>query len=157
MQIADTVTFPADVVETNGNFNSSAGLSVPSSTTLTAIPGLTANVQAGATYLISIHLNGSANVAGGAKVAFGGTAAASAFNMTTWNYNGTTTNAVTNVTSLASSLTAVTAVYTDIVAEGTLVVSTAGTLILQMAQNASNAAATTIAANGAQMYVSRVS
>lgn len=141
---------------TGGDQQATATLTATSSTTFASVAGLTQNVTGTGVYNFRMHLVGTAGASGGLKVAFAGTATATAFNSTCWNYNGTTINAVTNVTSLASSLTAQTAVYTDLVCEGSITVNAGGTLIVQAAQNASNATSTTVL-TGSQMAVRRVS
>jgi hypothetical protein len=102
-------------------------------------------------------LQGSASAAGGIKaalVASGGLTITSA-NITGFNYNGTTLNAVTNVTALGSDFSGSAAIYTNLAFEGSFLVNAAGTLLIQAAQNTSNAAASTVAV-GSYVVLTRV-
>lgn len=143
-----TLTDPIE----SGNMTSSATLTATSNTTLAAITGLTYNATSGAVYNFHIHLTGVANASGGLKVAFGGTASATSFTSTCWNWNGTTINAVTTQTTYSSSLTAQTAAYTDLVCDGTVTVNAAGTFILEAAQNASFGTSTTVLSGSSMTF-----
>lgn len=143
----NTLDFAGMDILSNGKHPCSATLTVTSSTTPVAITGMTATVYAGATYLVRIHLNGVAAASGGITVNFGGTATATSMNIASFNYNGTTLNALTTITALASNLTDNAAAYTNVIAFGTFVCATGGTLILQMGQHTSNATSSTVLAN----------
>lgn len=153
----NTDNMPANMIR-NVYSLCSAAQSYTSNTTLAAVPGLAAYgaheitgqfstglLVAGATYVISGHINGTSGASGGIKLTLnGGTATATTLYMNAINYNGATINAVTNTTALSSSIGNATAIYTDVYFDGVLVVNAAGTLIVQAAQNASNGTATTI-------------
>ena len=105
-------------------------------TTLGNVTGLTANVAAGKVYRFEAKLYTTSDVAGGIKVAIGGTATATAI-----RYEGLTTDAGLTTQSRSAALgtavgavTAVTAAYVTIT--GTITVNAAGTLTVQAAANA---------------------
>jgi len=105
-------------------------------TTLGNVTGLTANVAAGKIYRFEAKLYTTSDVAGGIKVAIGGTATATAI-----RYEGLTTDAGLTTQSRSAALgtavgavTAVTAAYVTIT--GTITVNAAGTLTVQAAANA---------------------
>jgi hypothetical protein len=115
-----------------------------SDTTLANITGLSVNVAAGRTYTFRAVLYTTSNVAGGVKVAIGGTATA-----TTIVYEARTIDAglitQSRATALGSAVGAVTAVTAaQIIIEGTITVNAAGTLTIQFAQNASNGSASSV-------------
>jgi len=123
--------------------------------TLSNVTGFSANLLNGATYTFEAKLYTTSNVAGGVNYAIGGTATASSI-----IYEGLTTDAGLTTQSRAAAMatsvgnvTAVTAAYTVIT--GTIVCSATGSLTLQFAQNASNAAASTILA-GSTFIVTRI-
>jgi len=123
--------------------------------TLSNVTGFSANLLNGATYTFEAKLYTTSNVAGGVNYAIGGTATASSI-----VYEGLTTDAGLTTqsrgTAMAASVgnvTAVTAAYTVIT--GTIVCSATGSLTLQFAQNASNAATSTILA-GSTFIVTRI-
>lgn len=140
------------------NFESSfiigAAASATSNTTLAQV-GSAFNLVAGGQYIFDIYLSLSANVSGGVKLAFGGTATASLLSADTWAYNTTTVAAQGNITSLASNLVALTGALTTVNITGSLIAATAGTLFLQFSQNASFATATTINA-GSNFWIDRL-
>lgn len=118
-----------------------------SNTTLGDITGLTADLLAGRRYSFVAKLYTTSNVGGGVKVAIDGTCTA-----TSIVYEGLTSNAGLTTQSRGAALgnavgavTAVTVAYIEI--SGTILVNAAGTLTVQFAQNASNAAASTVLAN----------
>lgn len=133
-----------------------ATASVASSTTFVNIPGLSILLGKG-TFLLQGALFGTAGASGGAKFALQtpDTLTASTIACAVKNFNGTTTNANTTVSALGSAGGAATAVYTDVTIDGTITVSAAGTLNFQVAQNASNATATTVIA-GSFVQVTRI-
>lgn len=105
-------------------------------TTLGNITGLTANVAAGKIYRFEAKLYTTSDVAGGIKVAIGGTCTATAI-----RYEGLTTDAGLTTQSRSAALatavgavTAVTAAY--VVITGTITVNAAGTITVQAAANA---------------------
>lgn len=119
------------------------------STALTTVTGCSIALLAGATYIVEAHISGTAGASGGAKAAIAGdgTLSATSFTATGKNFNGTTLNALSTTTTLGNAVGAATAVMTDIDISGAIVVNAAGTLNLQIAQNASDAAATSAYAN----------
>lgn len=115
-----------------------------SNTTLGNVTNLTADLAAGKTYRFEARLYTSSGSSGGVKAAIGGTATA-----TTIVYEGLTTDAGTTTQSRATALgtavgavTAVTAGY--IVITGSITTDAAGTLTVQFAQNASDAATSSV-------------
>ena len=136
----------------NGNMTSTGTLTATSNTTLANITGLSYTATAAGTYNFHIHLTGVSGASGGLKVAFAGTATATSFTSTCWDYNGTTLNAVTTQTTLGSSMIANTASYSDLVCDGAIVVNAGGSLALQAAQNASNATSTTVLPNSSMTF-----
>lgn len=138
----------------NNNFAdialSTAQTDVTSSTTLANVTGLVTETLTPGTYRFRINLSTTANAAGGIKVAFKfGTASM----LTSIEAVGKTFAAAANTTARANtatdqaSLVASTSAVLGVDIEGVLVVAQTGTLQLQMAQNASNAAATSVFAN----------
>lgn len=123
---------------------------VTASTTLVTVTGLSVSLVAGGTYILESYLPATAGASGGAKVAFGtsDTLTATSISYTGKNFNGTTLNANTTTTTLGNAVGAATAVTTDLMLNGTIVVNAAGTLTVQIAQNASNATPTSALVNG---------
>jgi hypothetical protein len=128
-----------------------------SDTTLANITGLTATLKAGLTYKFRAVLFTSSNTSGGVKFAIAGTATATAI-----RYQIDYTNNATNAFLLNSPQTAlagaagVTATAAGLcVIEGLITVNAAGTLTVQFAQNASNAAASSVLV-GSHFTVERV-
>lgn len=132
-----------------------SALTKTSDTALALIPGMSVTLLAGAVYDIEVYVTGSANASGGIKMAFGGTATATSFSADTWVYNATSTAAQGVITALSSNLVALTGAFTTAFVTGTIVVNAGGTLTLTGAQNASNASATTFAAN-CNMILTRI-
>ena len=121
-----------------------AQMDIASSTTLTAIPGLSVNVLAGATYKFRAHLMGVSTTNGGLKCAINGTATATTVAYTGTHTNGTTTNAKSTTTTLGNAVGASTTVVKDFYIDGAITVATAGTLAVYAAQNASHSDTTSI-------------
>lgn len=120
-----------------------------SSTTLTTVTGCSVALLAAGKYIFEAHITGTATANGGAKAAIAGdgTLSATSFSCTGTNFNGTTTNATSTTTTLGTAVGASTAVLTDLYLEGAIVVNAAGTLNLQIAQNASHADTTSAYVN----------
>lgn len=121
-----------------------------SDTTLAAITNLTATLGPG-TYAFRAYLPTVCGASGGVKLALGGTALATKITADTKTFNGNSLVAggaqyVYNSTAAAPTgqLAALTGVVTDMYVEGTITVTTAGTVTLRFAQNASNATPSTI-------------
>lgn len=130
---------------------------VATSTVLVAVTGLSAALAAAGVYSVYCHISGTAGASGGAKVALanGDTLTATSISYTGYNNNAGTANAVTTTTTLGNAVGASTAVMTDIVIVGCIVVNAAGTLVVQIAQNASDAATTSAKVNSF-MTVTRI-
>jgi hypothetical protein len=109
-----------------------------STTTLADVLTSPASLIAGASYRFEAMLPATAGASGGMKIAIGGTCTATDFTASGWNYNGTTLNAMDNTTTKGNPIAAATAVTTYVLVRGKIKVNAAGTLTLQMAQNASN-------------------
>ena len=116
-----------------------------SDTTLANVTGLSATVAAAGVYCIRAVLFTSANIAGGVKSAISGTATATSFaaSIMTFDLTGSA-NKQDFVTALGSSSGITTATAAKIVIDGTIVVNAGGTITVQFAQNASNAAASSV-------------
>ena len=143
-QIANLATINDVVGVTLGGVNTAAFTAV-STTTLANVTGLVATVPAG-TYIVDGYLSTVNNNTGGVKLSLnGGTAVASSFVADTWVYNTTTVSGEYNVTSLTSNLVAAAITATAIAINGTLTISTGGTVQLQAAQDVSNSTTLTIA------------
>lgn len=128
---------------------STAQVDVTSSTTLVAVTGLSVALAAAGVYSLYCHITGTAGASGGAKFAFanGDTLTATSISYTAYNYNAGTINAVTTTTTLGNAVGAATAVITNAVMVGTIVVNAAGTIVVQIAQNASNGTPTSALVN----------
>ena len=113
------------------------------------------NLVAGGVYVFDIYLSITNGAAGGLKLAFGGTATATALSADTWAYNTTTLAAQGVITALSSNLVAYTGSVTTVNITGTISVATAGTFYLTIAQNVSNATATSLNV-GSNFWVDRI-
>jgi len=116
---------------------------VTSSTTLTN-SSLSLEVEATRYYTFVARLYTTSNVAGGIKVAIAGTATATSIVYEGFTISGGTTTQTRGAAlgAAVGAITAVTAAYVEI--KGSILTNAAGTLLVQFAQNASNAAATTL-------------
>lgn len=118
--------------------------SVTSSTTLTNSNTLFIQVEAACLYYFTAKLYTTSNVAGGIKAAIAGTCTATTIVYEGFNYSGGTVTQ-TRATALGAAVgavTAVTAAYVEI--KGSILTNAGGTLLVQFAQNVSNAGATTL-------------
>lgn len=128
---------------TNAAFNKTAD------TTLANITGLTATLKPGQ-YSFSAYLPATCGAASGVKLALGGTALATKItaDAKAWNALAIPGGARYNYAGAAAAptgqLVAYTGVVTEIYVEGTITVTTAGTVTLRFAQNVSDAAASSI-------------
>ena len=120
-----------------------------SNTTLAPVSDLGFQVEAGRRYKFRYHLPCSANAAGGNKLDLnGGSATVTSIEATAVVATATATADVkVRVTALNTSIPS-TAANTRVEIEGTLLASNTGTVVIQHAQNASNAAASTLFAGG---------
>lgn len=113
--------------------------------TLANITGLTVDVRAGKTYSFEVVLYTTSNIAAGIQAAIAGTATATAIIYEALVYNAALIAAQTRAAALATAVGGVTAVTVAlIVIKGTITVNAAGTLTVQFAQNATNAAASSV-------------
>jgi hypothetical protein len=118
---------------------------VTSSTALANITGLSLTVVAGKTYHFEAFLHTTANVAGGVQFAIAGTATATAVIYEALVDNSAAFAAQGRATTLGSAVggsTTATTAFCYI--SGTITVNVGGTLTVQFAQNASNAAASSV-------------
>lgn len=129
-----------------------------SDTTLADITNLTATLKPG-TYAMRAYLPASANASGGIKLALGGTALCTKITADTKTYNGNSLVAggsqyIYNSTAAAPTgqLAALTGVVTDIYVEATITVTTAGTVTLRFAQNASFGTGSSILTDARLMF-----
>lgn len=123
-------------------------------TTLTNIPGLSIPVVAG-TYRFEAYLTGTSTTNSGVKFAIANSGTTTSAVYTGIQYNNATVNAHATTTTAGNAVGAATTVFTDATIEGSIVVSAAGNLTVQFAQNASHADTTTVNA-GATFIVSRI-
>ena len=124
---------------------STTGLTKNNNNTLSDIPGLSAIVVSGGTYVFRVYLPVSTGATPGIKVAMAGTATWSNIAETATFY--TVNNAVTGViTSGASgqSILSGTAAYLTVTIEGTVKINVGGTLTVQMSQSTSDASDTKV-------------
>lgn len=128
---------------------STASTVFTSNATLGAITGLSVPVVAGGTYFCEAYLPITANASGGVQVAFAGASSmtATSASYTGSSYNGATLSALSTTTTFGNAVGAATAADTFVSLKGVIVVNAAGNLIVEGAQNASNASATTFLAN----------
>jgi hypothetical protein len=135
---------------------STALFTATTTTVLASVPGMTVTLQPG-TYMVDVYLSTSAPVASGLKVSLGSgsTATASLFLADSFVFSTTTSEAQANSTVFAGNQIAATVAATVATIQGTLIVSAAGTVVLQAAQNVSGATPTTIAI-GSYMTFSRI-
>lgn len=124
-----------------------ADVSATSSTTLASVSELAFTVEAGRRYKFRYHLPCTANAAGGNKVDLAGGSATVTSIETHAILTAASAIATVRGTALNTSIAA-TAANTAIILEGVLLASNTGTVTLQHAQNASNAAASTLYAGG---------
>ena len=121
---------------------------VTSSTALVAVTGLSTVLTAGATYAINVYLPGTSNASGGMKVAL---ATSDTLSATSINYTATlatASGAATVTTTTLGTGVGSTAAVIEAYISGVIVVNASGTLVVQIAQNASNGAATSAYVNG---------
>lgn len=123
----------------------SATVTKNASVTLGDLTGLIQTVVPG-TYAFRAVLAGTAGASGGWKIAFKYTSTVvSVMQTTSWAYTATTVAvAKTTTTTDQASLIAATTAYTAGVIEGTMTITTGGTVQLQFAQNASDGTDCTI-------------
>lgn len=118
-----------------------------SDTTLNNVTGLVTDTLMPGTYDVEINLITTAGASGGVKAALKwGTA--SMITSTALSVSGLSASAIANTTFTtstdASAFIAATTAYVNVKVKGTIVVALAGTIQLQVGQNASNGTATTV-------------
>ena len=136
-----------------------------SGSTLTNVTGLTAfNLVAGATYKFKVTCSAIVQTTnGGSKAAFKLTTAtlttvnARVRQSTDTDNTGAVSTTFTTTTDQATWFDQKAVVYTSFSIEGTLVVGTAGTIAVQLAQNAAHADNTTVLAGAIEAQFTRIS
>ena len=121
-----------------------------SDTTLANVTGLSRNVEAGRAYGFEATLYTTSNTAGGIKCAIGGTATATSviYDAVITQNGAMVAPGTTRATALATAVADVTNVSAaKVKITGTIVISGAGTLTVQFAQNASNGSASSVLIN----------
>ncbi len=118
-------------------------VAITSNNTPANLTGLTANVAAGGTYTFEAYLYTTSNASGGVQVAIGGTATATAITYDTFITNAGSVTQGTRQAALAGAVGVTAVTVANVYITGTITVNAAGTLTVQGAQNASNAAAST--------------
>jgi len=145
-----TTDFGAGVIAA-GNFLTSGGFARvtsqynTTSSSLGSVTGLSATLAAGISYFFRAVLFTTSNSAGGVQVAITGSATASAIIYEALVHDAGAVKAQTRATALNSAVGGVTAVSNaKIEIEGLITVLTGGTLVVDFAQNASNASASSV-------------
>lgn len=112
---------------------------------LANVPGLTETLIAGRSYAFEVVLYTVSNVAGGVKIALGGTATATSVIYDVEVIDAAVIAAQARVAVLGGAGSGVTAVTAALVkVRGLITVNAGGTLTVQFAQNASNGAASSV-------------
>jgi len=141
-----------------GAVASPGGLTLTTSATQTAVPGLTVNLIKGGTYLFEIYLSCSASAGGGIAINLGkGTATSATFTADAWVYNGTTTAAQGNVTVQTTALATFTGVATAVDITGSITATASGTFAVFAAQNTGGNASSTVINAGSYISIQRIS
>jgi len=161
----------ANVVKTEGAFDSTTRKAVNSaigdislcttaftlsaSTTLTNVEGMVTDVLQPGTYSFEINLITTAGASGGVKAALK-QSTASMLTSISASVQGLSASGIANTTFTtttdAASIIAATTAYVAVNVKGVVVVAAAGTLQLQVAQNASDATATTVALRSSMTF-----
>lgn len=133
-------------------------LSLSNQNTLTLVPGMTVNVNAGAVYMVDMYLSVSASAGGGIAVNLGqGTCAAATFTMDTWLYNTTTVAGQGNTLALTTNLPTFTGIVTAVTTSGSFICTKSGTFSVFIGQNTGGTASTTSVAVGSYINLTRFS
>ena len=122
-------------------------LSATSNTTLANVVGMVTDTLQPGTYTFRVNLGTTANAAGGIKAGFKQSVASmlTSIRYDSLAFAAAAVAAASGTTATdAASLVASTSAVVNVTITGSVVVALAGTLQLQAAQNASNAAATTV-------------
>lgn len=115
------------------------------STALANVTGLSATLVSAGVYRFKASLHSTSGASGGVKVALSGTATATSISAVATIF-GATSSVTARVTALDSA-TGSTIIAPEIVIDGIIVCNVGGTFTVQFAQNASNAAASTVYTN----------
>ncbi len=115
-------------------------------TTLTNVTGMSVALLPG-TYAVEVYLQTISTANSGLKLALAYSGMTTSCVYTGDQANGTTHGAHTTTTTMGNAVAAATAVTTDATIAGTVVVSTAGNLTVQFAQNAAHADTTSVFIN----------
>jgi hypothetical protein len=147
----------SEPIEVNALKVVTAQTDVTSSTSLTAITGLSAPLIAGSTYAVHCYLPVTCTATPGAKFALAsdGTLSATSFSCAGTLFNATTPSASSVTTTLGNAVASVAAAGTYAVLDAVIVVNVAGSIVAQIAQNTSNGTATSALVNG-YMQVTRL-
>lgn len=121
-------------------------------TTLTNVTGMTVALVPG-TYAVYAYLQTVSTANSGLKIALAYSGTTTSCVYTGDQNNNATKGAHTTTTTMGNAVGAATAVTTDAAIEGTIVVSTAGNLTVQFAQNASHADTTSVFVNSNMVVV----
>lgn len=132
-------------IEASGDKWVSTQFNKTSDTALANIPGLSVNLLAGFNYVFDVELFTTSDVAGGVKVAIGGTCVPTTIIYEGEAINANTISGQTRATALGNAVAAVTAVTAArIEIDGFISVATAGTMTVQFAQNVADATASSV-------------
>lgn len=132
-------------------------LTLTTSATLTQVPGMTVNVNAGSTYMMDIYLSISSSAGGGIAVNVGqGTTSAATFTADTWIYNTTTVAAQGNTSALTTNLPTYTGIATAVSISGSFIATKTGTFAVFAAQNVGGNASSTIVNVGSYLNLTRL-
>ncbi len=145
-------------VAQTGSFGAicTTALALTNQNTLTQVPGMTVNVNAGATYMVDMYLSTTASAGGGIAVNLGqGTSAAATFTADTWMYNGTTVQAQGTTSALTTSLPTFTGLVTAVTTSGSFICTKTGTLAVFVGQNTGGTASTTTVNVGSYINLTR--
>lgn len=118
---------------------------VASSTTLANVPGLARNLADGEVATFTANLFTASDVAGGVKVAMGGTVTPASIIYDGWLVDSSAIAGQARATALSGVVAAATGVVeAHVVVVGTVVVTTGGTLTVMFAQEAADVAASSV-------------
>lgn len=146
-------------VAQTGSFGAicTTALALTNQNTLTQVPGMTVNVNAGATYMVDMYLSVAASAGGGIAVNLGqGTATAATATLDTWLYNTTTVSGQGNTLALTTSLPTFTGIVTAVTTSGSFICTKSGTISVFVGQNTGGTASTTTVNVGSYLNLTRL-
>lgn len=153
-----TTTFNLGQATAFGATASAAGLTLTTSATQTAVPGLTVNLISGADYTFDIYLSVSASAGGGIAVNLGkGTATSATFTASGFVYNGATLAAQGDVTAQGTSLATLTGLANVVRIYGRIKATASGTFAVYAAQQTGGNASSTVINAGSWLNLQRIS